>query len=177
MAFLPSKLIPLERDILRVYVCPCQPSAIEEVRHDESVTRGVVELGGVSQPFDALHGRTVIDVAVDQGDGAEHQKIKWSSEISSCKFEFAPAVFMAALERAREQRGSEDASQTHDSYGGVKNGKARRQVLLTVALLTMALLTIGKLAVKFSTSAAKIGKTRHYRNAEFEVGYTYYGST
>ena len=74
MAFVPSRIIPLERDILRIYCTPFLPSSVQEVNHAENVTRGHVVLAGTSETFLAFHDRSIIEVSVDQGDGLEKER-------------------------------------------------------------------------------------------------------
>ena len=63
MAYSPGRIIPLESDILRLYICPSLPSSVQEVNHSEIVRRGHVELAGKSEPFLLFHERSIIEVS------------------------------------------------------------------------------------------------------------------
>ena len=139
LAFLPSKIIPLEVSVLRVYVCPVQPDAVEEVCHREQHSRGLVVLAGRSDAFEVRcppsegkPGSTSISISVDEGGGVEKHGAVWAGEIIEMEYEFDPEVFQKALHDLRTKAGETDlsdvqghADQTTDHIG-TKRHNARR---------------------------------------------------
>ena len=107
VTFLPKKIIPLETELLRIYLVPDLPNELQELQHREEHDRGLVYMGGCSEVLTIKEGSGV-HITVEQQEPETHACL-WEGDGTSMEYEFDPEDFMKAIQlEKRQKEGQED---------------------------------------------------------------------
>lgn len=109
VTFLPKKIIPLETELLRIYLVPDLPGELQELQHREEHDRGLVYMGGSSEVMSMKLGSGV-HITVEQQDPETHAGM-WEGACIAMEYEFDPEDFMKAIQ-VQKQRASQEAGET-----------------------------------------------------------------
>ena len=116
--FLPPEIIPLETELLRLYVSRDLPSEFTMLQRHEEHERGKVCVVGCSEPFEVNLGGH-IDLQVNQAQ-QERRGCEWTGETSFMDCEFDPEDFLESVARERASVDSEyEPPSAADTFGKV----------------------------------------------------------
>ena len=96
LAYVPSQIIPLESERLRIYLAPALPDQLKVVEHIEMQDRGDASLGGKFESASELLGfrlGTAVELAIQQEEREAHS-LQWTGELQWMDFELDPHFLM-----------------------------------------------------------------------------------
>jgi len=152
VTFLPKKIIPLETELLRIYLVPDLPGELQELQHREEHDRGLVYMGGSSEVM-AMKLGSGVHITVEQQDPETHAAL-WEGTCISMEYEFDPEDFMKAIQ-LQKQRASQEAGEAGAAGGA------------DVPIKPLEGLVTGSLGVKIVT--ADLHERRRAHQAKKEV--------